>query len=73
MALIRLDAELEEQGLASDLVLQVHDEVLLDVDPGEEEQVAALTEDALTGAADLAVPLKVAMAWGSSWAEAKGA
>jgi DNA polymerase I-like protein with 3'-5' exonuclease and polymerase domains len=40
--------------------------------PDEEEAVAALTERALTGAADLSVPLKVAMAWGSSWAEAKG-
>ena len=73
VALIRLDSHLEGKGLASDLVLQVHDEVLLDVDPGEEDQVAALTEEALTGAADLTVPLKVAMAWGSSWAEAKGA
>ena len=44
----------------------------MDVEPAEEDEVAALTERALTGAADLAVPLKVAMAWGSSWAEAKG-
>jgi DNA polymerase-1 len=73
VALIRLDAGLEQEGLVSQLVLQVHDEVLLDVVPGESEEVAALTERALTGAADLAVPLKVAMAWGSSWAEAKGA
>jgi DNA polymerase I len=72
IALIRLDAGLHEGGFASDLVLQVHDEVLVDVDPDEEEPVAALTEQALTGAADLIVPLKVAMAWGSSWAEAKG-
>jgi DNA polymerase-1 len=72
VALIRLDAALEEGGFASDLVLQVHDEVLLDVDPAEAEAVEALTERALTGAADLSVPLKVAMAWGSSWAEAKG-
>ena len=41
--------------------------------PDEADEVAALTERALTGAADLSVPLKVAMAWGSSWAEAKGA
>jgi DNA polymerase-1 len=73
MALIRLDSGLEERGLASDLVLQVHDEVLVDVDPSEEDEVAALTEEALTGAVELSVPLKVAMAWGSSWAEAKGA
>jgi DNA polymerase-1 len=72
VALIRLDSGLEEGGLVSDLVLQVHDEVLLDVDPDETDQVAALTEQALTGAAHLSVPLEVAMAWGSSWAEAKG-
>ncbi len=72
VALIRLDQGLEEGGFASDLVLQVHDEVLVDVVPDEADQVAALTEDAMAGAADLAVPLKVAMAWGASWAEAKG-
>jgi len=72
IALIRLDTGLEGGGYASDLVLQVHDEVMVDVAPDEEEAVAALTEEALTGAADLTVPLKVAMAWGASWAEAKG-
>ncbi|HWD51907.1 MAG TPA: DNA polymerase I [Acidimicrobiales bacterium] len=72
MALIRLDAALTEEKFATDLVLQVHDEVILDVDPSEAEAVEDLTRHALTGAADLSVPLKVAMAWGSSWAEAKG-
>jgi len=72
VALIRLDRGLEEGGFASDLVLQVHDEVMVDVAPDEEEAVGQLTEEALTGAADLRVPLKVAMAWGASWAEAKG-
>jgi DNA polymerase I len=72
VALIRLDAGLERGGYASDLVLQVHDEVILDVVPEESEAVQALTEEALVHAADLSVPLKVAMAWGSSWAQAKG-
>jgi DNA polymerase-1 len=72
VALIRLDRGLEAGGFASDLVLQVHDEVMVDVAPDEEEAVGRLTEEALTGAADLRVPLKVAMAWGASWAEAKG-
>jgi DNA polymerase-1 len=72
VALVRLDAGLEEGGFASELVLQVHDEVLVDVAPDEADQAAELTERALTGAAELTVPLKVAMAWGSSWAEAKG-
>ncbi len=73
VALVRLDSGLEAGGLGSDLVLQVHDEVLVDVEPDEEAAVASLTEQAMTGAADLSVPLKVAMAWGDSWAEAKGA
>ena len=72
MALIRLDSGLEGGGYRSDLVLQVHDEVLVDVDPDESDAVEALTLDALTGAAELSVPLEVAMAWGGSWAEAKG-
>jgi DNA polymerase-1 len=72
LALIRLDAGLEEEQLASGLILQVHDEVLVDVEPDEADEVAALTERALVGAADLAVPLQVDMAWGASWAEAKG-
>lgn len=73
VALNRLDTGLEAGGHRSDLVLQVHDEVLVDVDPGETDAVAALTEDALVGAADLSVPLRVAMAFGGSWAEAKAA
>ncbi len=72
LALVRLDGGLEERGLASQLVLQVHDEVLVDVDPDESDEVAELTERALVGAADLSVPLQVDMAWGASWAEAKG-
>ncbi len=72
LALVRLATGLEEGGLASDLVLQVHDEVLVDVEPDEADEVAALTERALVGAADLDVPLEVDMAWGASWAEAKG-
>jgi DNA polymerase I len=71
IALVRLDEGLEQGGFDSDLVLQVHDEVLVDVLPDESDAIAALTEQAMTGAADLAVPLEVAMAWGTSWADAK--
>ena len=72
-ALVRLDRALEDDGLASRLVLQIHDEVIVEVAPGEEDEVAELTRSALTGAADLSVPLEVSMAWGDSWAAAKGA
>jgi len=75
VALVRLDAALEDQGLAARLVLQVHDEVLVEVPADEEDTVATLVPAVLAGVADaveLAVPLKVSSAWGSSWAEAKG-
>ncbi len=72
IALVRLDRDLEETKLASRLVLQVHDEVIVEVLPGEEEEVRRLTESALTGAADLKVPLTISMATGPSWAAAKG-
>jgi len=72
IALVRLDRELEEQKLASRLVLQVHDEVIVEVVAGEEAEAGRLTESALTGAASLMVPLTISMATGSSWAAAKG-
>jgi DNA polymerase-1 len=71
VALVALDHALEEQGLASRLILQVHDEVILEVPPDEHDHVAALTESTLVGAADLRVPLAVNLAFGPSWAEAK--
>ena len=52
-ALVRLDRALSDGGLASRLVLQVHDEVLVDVAPGEEPVVEGLVSDAMTGAAEL--------------------
>ena len=72
LALVRLDRDLEEQKLQSRLVLQVHDEVIVEVAKGEEHDVHRLTESALTGAADLRVPLTISVATGPSWAAAKG-
>ena len=72
VALVRLDRDLEAQKLGSRLVLQVHDEVIVEVAPGEEHDVHRLTESALTGAADLKVPLTISVATGPSWAAAKG-
>ncbi|HLG92191.1 MAG TPA: DNA polymerase, partial [Acidimicrobiales bacterium] len=71
VALARLDARLEAAGLRSRLVLQVHDEVLLEVPPEEKEAAAALTVEAMQGAAELRVPLAVELAFGRTWADAK--
>jgi DNA polymerase I len=72
VALVRLDAALEASGGRSRLILQVHDEVLLEVPPSEHEPAAALTVDTMSGAFDLRVPLAVNLSFGASWADAKG-
>jgi DNA polymerase I len=72
VALVRIDRELERAELTSRLILQVHDEVLLEVPPEEHEPAASLVEDAMSGAADLQVPLEVNLTFGQSWADAKG-
>ncbi|MDQ1428419.1 MAG: polymerase, partial [Acidimicrobiaceae bacterium] len=70
-ALVRIDLLLAGAAMASRLVLQVHDEVILEVPPEEEDSAAALVVEAMTGAADLSVPLAVHLSWGDTWAGAK--
>jgi DNA polymerase-1 len=70
LALVRLDRGLS--GMASRLVLQVHDEVILEVPPNERELAAGLVRESMEGAAELRVPLDVKLSWGPTWADAKG-
>ena len=70
VAMLDLDAGLREAGLRSRLLLQVHDELVLEVAAGEREQLEALVRTTMAGAADLAVPLDVSVGIGQSWHEA---
>jgi DNA polymerase I len=72
VALVRLDSALDAGGFQSRIVLQVHDEVLLEVPEHERTAVGEITVGTMRGACDLRVPLEVNVAWGHSWAEAKG-
>ena len=72
VALVVLDRKLLEGGFASKVVLQVHDEVVVEVPDHEREVVGALTIETLRGAAALDVPLEVNVSWGVNWGEAKG-
>jgi DNA polymerase I len=72
VALVRLTAALEDSQMDSQLILQVHDEVLLDVPPAEHDRAAKVVVETMTGAVDLSVPLEVNLAFGPSWADAKG-
>ncbi|MDQ3352920.1 MAG: DNA polymerase I [Actinomycetota bacterium] len=71
VALVAIDQRLESRGLRSRLVLQVHDEVILEVPADEHDDVAALVVGAMAGACDLSVPLEVNLSFGASWADAK--
>jgi DNA polymerase I len=71
VAMLRLAADLDDEGLRSQMLLQVHDELVFDVAPGEHESLEALVRRAMGEAADLSVPLEVSVGVGPSW-EAAG-
>ncbi len=72
VAVVRVDEALVAGGFDSRLILQVHDEVLVEVPPAERDEVGSLVVDLMRGAAELDVPLEVNVAWGDTWAAAKG-
>ena len=71
IALVGIDRSLNEMEAQSRLVLQVHDEVILEVHPDEYQDVQQMTVAQMSGAADLRVPLEVNLATGPTWAQAK--
>jgi DNA polymerase-1 len=72
IALVAIDHALTEMGAQSSLVLQVHDEVILEVHPEESREIQDLTVVTMGKAADLRVPLEVNIGLGPTWAQAKG-
>ena len=71
IALVRIDDAFEQSKLASRLVLQVHDEVLVEVPDSEGERTEKIVREAMEHAYPLNVPLEVHLSWGKSWADAK--
>jgi len=71
VALVRVAQALVAAGVASRLVLQVHDEVLVEVPIGERDEVGPVIIDIMRNAAHLDVPLEVNVSWGTTWADAK--
>jgi len=70
VAMVRIDHEIRSRGLRSRLILQVHDELVLDVFLPELEQVRALVRRNMEQAAQLRVPLVVDIGEGPDWFEA---
>ena len=71
LAMIRVDDRLRREGLAARLILQVHDELIVECPDAEVERVKALLTEEMEGVAALSVPMKADSAAGQSWAEAK--
>ncbi|MEL6982556.1 MAG: DNA polymerase, partial [Actinomycetota bacterium] len=71
VALVRLDRALAESEHTSEVVLQVHDEVILEVPANEVDPVRDLVVEQMQGAFELKVPLEVNLAFGDTWADAK--
>ena len=71
IAMIRADAALRKAKVKSRILLQVHDELVLEVTTDEIECVSEILHMAMSGAAELAVPLAVDVHMGKNWAEAK--
>ncbi len=72
VALVNIDAALVAGEYASRVVLQVHDEVIVEVPDDERDAVGDLVVGLMHDAADLDVPLEVNVSWGDTWAAAKG-
>ena len=71
-ALVKVDKEITARGLSGFIVLQVHDEIILEVPVAEREAAIELVRETMAGAYELVVPLVVSVATGKTWADAKG-
>ena len=71
IAMVRVYRRLQAEGLKSRLILQVHDELIVETTPDEIDTVKALVQQEMSGAAELSVPLVVDVGVGKTWYEAK--
>lgn len=67
IAMIRAEQTLAEAHVKSRIILQIHDELVVEIAPGEDDQVTELVRNAMEHAVDLAVPLDVSCGIGSDW------
>jgi DNA polymerase-1 len=71
IALVRIDNAIAKAKLQSTVILQVHDEVIVECPTSERDKVNEIVLHEMKNAAVLKVPLEVNAAWGDSWASAK--
>ena len=71
IAMIKVDEALNKSGYDADIVLQIHDELLVEVRENEADKVKELVEKSMREAVSLKVPLEVDAHIGKTWLEAK--
>ena len=71
IAMIHVQKRLKEEGLRARMLLQVHDELLIEAPEDEAKKVQKILEEEMKGAASLAVTLEVDIHTGTDWYEAK--
>ena len=72
IAMVRVDERLKKEGLEARLILQVHDELIVEAPAFESMQVAMILQEEMESAVDLTVPLTAEASMGETWYEAKG-
>ena len=72
LAMVRVENRLRREELAAKLIMQVHDELIVECPEAEQEQVKRLLEEEMSGVMQLSVPLPAEAHSGKTWLAAKG-
>ncbi|MGB0259228.1 MAG: DNA polymerase, partial [Coraliomargarita sp.] len=70
LAMVRIQKAITEAGLQSRMLLQVHDELIFDMEPSEEAQLRQIVSDGMQQALELACPIEIEIGLGDNWLEA---
>jgi DNA polymerase-1 len=70
LAMIKMHKSIKKEGVEAKLILQVHDELILDTPKKEIDTVVGLVTDSMMGAANLDVPLEIDIGIGDNWDQA---
>ena len=71
IAMVKVDKAIEEKNLKSQMLIQVHDELVFEVYKGEEEILQKIVRDSMENAVELTIPLEVDDSFGKNWYEVK--
>jgi DNA polymerase-1 len=71
IAMLRIDAEIAQRNLQSRMTLQVHDELLFDVAPGESDELQQIVKQQMEHVAEFSVPIVAEVGVGKNWRDIK--